>query len=499
MTLDPRTPVLVGAGQFNNRVDRDEAPLEPVELIAEAARRAAADTGSTDPASILAAVDSVRVVALLSWRYRDPGRLVASLIGAGDARHTVYTTMGGQTPQALVSRSFLDIASGRTDVVLVGGAETWRTRMAMRASGKRPDWTVQDDDVAPTETFGSTLDMAHPLETSRGVVAPVQVYPVFESALRAAAGATHEEWAEHLGTLWSRFSEVAAANPNAWIREAYSPTEVVTPSTNNRMIGFPYPKRLNSNNAVEQGASLLLCSAAAAERLGIPRDHWVFPLSGADGADTAAVSARRDLRSSPAIAAAGRRAMALADVGPDDLSYVDLYSCFPSAVQIAAVELGLGLERDLTVTGGLCFAGGPWNNYVTHSIATMSAVLREHPGSIGLVSANGGFVTKHAFGLYSTQPPEGGFRWENTQADIDASVTPTAIADPEFEGQTTVEGYTVMHDRDGRPERGICALLTLDGLRTWGTIDDPATLEQMEDEEFVGVPASVDAAGDVKF
>ena len=41
-------------------------------------------------------------------------------------------------------------------------------------------------------------------------------------------------------------------------------------------------------------------------------------------------------------------------------------------------------ERDLTVTGGMTFAGGPWNNYVTHGVATMVGVLREDPGDLGL-------------------------------------------------------------------------------------------------------------------
>ena len=345
--------------------------------------------------------------------------------------------------------------------------------MAYRGAESRPPWTDQAEDVEPDETFGGDLDMVHPLEMGRGIVMPVQVYPVMECALRTAAGATQAAWTERLGRLWSRFSEVAAANPNAWVQEAYSPTEVITPSADNRMIGFPYPKRLNSNNAVEQGAAVLLCSVEAAERFGIPRDRWVFPLAGTDGYDTDHLSARRDLHSSPAIGVAGRRAMTLAGVGPDDIAHADLYSCFPSAVQIGAAELGLGLDRDLTVTGGLCFAGGPWNNYVTHSIATMASVLREHPGDVGLVTANGGFVTKHAFGVYSTEPPASGFRWDKPQADIDASFTPTPVADAAYEGPITVEAYTVMHDREGAPELGIVAARTPAGERTWGTTATP--------------------------
>ena len=498
MPLDPRTPVLVGGGQLSNRVDEGAAALEPVDLIAEAARRAADDTGAGDPGKVLAAVESVRVVRLLSWHQLDPGRLVADRVGATDVRHTIYTTAGGNTPQSLVNRTCLDIARGDVDVVLIGGAEAWRTRTAAKAAGGRPAWTVEPEDAAPTESFGDDFDlrkMVHPLEVGRGVFMPIQLYPLFESALRAEAGATHDEWAARLGRLWATFSEVAASNPHAWIRQSFTAAELVTPSADNRMIGFPYTKRLNSNNAVEQGAAVLLCSVDAAERLGIPAERWVFPHAGADAHDAYVTSERGDLHTSPAIRIAGGRALSLAGVDVDDIAHADVYSCFPSAVQVAANELGLGLDRELTVTGGLSFAGGPWNNYVTHAIAAMLGVLRADAGSLGLITGNGGFLTKHAFGVYSTEPPAGGFRWEAPQDEVDASYTPTVAAEDHV-GDVTIEGYTVMHDRGGAPEVGICALRTPDGrCRTWGSVRDADVLAAMEAEEFVGRTAAVDAEG----
>ena len=59
MPLDPRTPVIVGVGQRNQRVDDPLESLTPADFIAEAVRDAAADAGL----SSLAAVDSVRVVS----------------------------------------------------------------------------------------------------------------------------------------------------------------------------------------------------------------------------------------------------------------------------------------------------------------------------------------------------------------------------------------------------------------------------------------------------
>ena len=402
MALDPRAPVLVGVGQLNNRIDDGAEPLEPIDLVAEALRVAEADSGA---ARVLAGADSVRIVNILSWRYTDPGALVAERLGASPGE-TVHTTGGGNTPQMLVNQTALDIQAGRADLVLLGGAEAWRSRMAARKAGRKPNWTLLDDSLQPTRTLGRELNMNHQSELARGIVLPVQMYPLIDTAIRAARGWTLDEHRDQLGRLWSRFSEVAAANPHAWIQEPMRSEAIREPSSDNRMVGFPYTKLMNSNNHVEQGAALVLCSVERAEALGISADRWVFPLAGTDAQDQELVTHRQDLHRSPAIRLSGEALFEMTGTGPDDLAHVDLYSCFPSAVQVAADELGLRLDRDLTVTGGMSFAGGPWNDYVTHSIATMASKLREDPAAVGLCTANGGFLAKHSLGLYSATPQE---------------------------------------------------------------------------------------------
>jgi acetyl-CoA C-acetyltransferase len=421
--VDPRTPVLIGAGQLSWRVDRGEEPLEPVDLIAEALRRAADSTGAGE--AVLTGADAVHVVALLSWRYRDPAALVAQRLGASP-RDTSVTGMGGNSPQSLVNQVCLAIQAGTADLVLIGGSEAWRTRTGARNAGSQLSWTKQGDNVPAARTSTENVTMSAPGELARGVMLPTQVYPLFEQAHRIRLGRGMDEHVAAASELWSRFSEVAASNPHAWIQRSYTPEEIRTPSADNRMIGLPYTKLMNSNNAVEQGAALILCSAERATALGVPRDRWVFPHSGTDTHDHYFVSERDSLATSPGMRLGGQAALALAGAGVDDLAHVDLYSCFPSAVEIAAAELGLGTDRPLTVTGGLSFAGGPWNNYVTHSIATMLDVLRADPGTLGLVTANGGFITKHAFGVYGTEPPVEGFRHAEPQAEVDA--LPTARA-----------------------------------------------------------------------
>lgn len=484
--VDPRTPVIVGAGQLSRRVDRGEEPLEPVDLIAEALRQAAHDSGA-GPAAVTGA-DAVHVVSLLSWRYRDPALLVAQRLGASPG-DTSVSGMGGNSPQSLVNQTCSAIQAGEADLVLIGGAEAWRTRMGARKAGVDLDWTVQGHDVPEARRSTGDVAMSHPVEQALGIVMPVQVYPLFEQAHRIAMGRTVEEQLAVASDLWSRYSDVAATNPHAWIRRRYTPEEIRTPSRDNRWIGFPYTKLMNSNNAVEQGAGLILCSAERAESLGVPRDRWVFPHSGTDAHDHLFVSNRDDLSASPAIRLAGRKAMELAGTDVDGVAHIDLYSCFPSAVQIAANELGIGLDRQTTVTGGLSFAGGPWNDYVTHSIASMVVVLREDPGSLGLVTANGGMITKHAFGIYGTEPPAEGFRHVDVQPEVDALPT-REVADAHL-GPMTVEAWTVMHGRDGEPENGIAVGLLDDGRRAWATTAEPDVLKSLVTEELGGQRVAV--------
>jgi acetyl-CoA C-acetyltransferase len=486
--LDPRLPVLVGVGQLSQS-DGDRS-LEPADLMVEAARRAERDSGTT---GVLSTVDSVRVINEFSWRYPDPGFLVAERLGASPAE-TVTTVTGGNYVQALVNRTALDIQAGRNDLVLLTGGEAWRSRSRAKADGRTPAWTAQADGSAPSWVLGDDEQLVHAHEIERGVFLPVQLYPMFDVALRAAAGLGVGEHRRRIAELWARFSDVAATNPHAWIQRSFTADQIATPGPDNRMVGFPYTKLMNSNNMVNQSAALVMCSVERAEALGIAPERWVFLHAGSDAHDHWFVSNRADLHSSPAIRIAGRAALDLASVDVDDLAHIDLYSCFPSAVQLAALELGLGLDRQLTVTGGMTFAGGPWNNYVMHGIATMAGVLRDDPGAVGLCTANGGYVTKHAFGVYSTEPPASGrFRHAVPQEEIDALPRRELVED--HEGAVEIETYTVMHDRTGQPERALVATITPDGRRAWGGCSDAATMAAMTQEEFVGRRATLREGG----
>jgi acetyl-CoA C-acetyltransferase len=493
MAPDPRTPVLVGVGQWSNRVDRGEPAVEPVDLMAEALRRAAEDSGAGPRA--LERADAVRVSRSLSRSYRNPARLVAERVGAAP-RDEAVTPVGGNEPQGLVAQASRDVAAGDADIILISGAEAWRTRSATPRD-RREDlgWTTQDETVPPARQTAPDFRLNDPAEIARQVFAPSQVYALFEHALRATAGRPIDEHLVRISELWARFNAVAVGNPHAWIREPLTAEQIRTPTPDNRWIWWPYTKAMNANNAVEQSAALIVCSAESAAALGVPRDRWVFPRAATQAHDTYIVSHRRDLHSAPALGAAARALLALAGgLSTDDLAHVDLYSCFPSAVEVAAAEIGLGFDRQLTVTGGLSFAGGPWNNYGTHAIATLAGVLRADPGSLGLVTGIGGYLTKHTLGLYSTEPPPDGFRSADAQEHAEA--TPTRGLAEEVDGTATVESWVVQHGRDGDAEAVQAACLLDDGRRAWASSDDGDTVAEMRSgAEQVGRVVKIGADG----
>jgi acetyl-CoA C-acetyltransferase len=257
------------------------------------------------------------------------------------------------------------------------------------------------------------------------------------------------------------------------------------------MVAYPYTKRMCSNWFTDQAAAVLLCSTELADALGVPLDRRVYPHAGTSGSDTAFITHRAALTRSPAIEIAGRRVLELTGVTMDDIAHVDVYSCFPSAVQIAVRELGIDAARSLTVTGGLSYFGGPRANYVTHSIATMVGVLREDPGARGLITANGGYLTKHAFGTYSTTPPAW-FRVQGTQAEIDTR--PTRAAAEGYTGPAQVEASTVLCTK-GRPTTAVFSCLAPDGGRTFAFSEQDDVLEAASSVELAGTRVHVGLDG----
>jgi acetyl-CoA C-acetyltransferase len=475
--LDPRTPVLVGVGVADRRCDDPGEALEPLELMIAALESAEADAGAS---GLLAAADSVHVPRGF-WAYSDPGRLIADRFGASGAR-TVLAEIG-VLQQTLLNGACCAIASGEEQVAIVTGGDAKYRSLRAGVAGT-PQLDTPQTDVTPDRVLRPSASLWSTVESDRGLMMPAQYFTLMESAMRFDAGLSIDAHRDRIALLWARMSEVAVGNPHARHREAVAPETIRNASDRNPMIAFPYTKMHNSDWNVDQAAGLIFCSVAKARSLGIPEARWVYPHSGTEANQMIDLSSRARLHRSPGIEIAGRRALELAGRTIDAVEHVDLYSCFPAAVQLFARELGIGLDRPLTVTGGMRFAGGPLNNYVLQAVARMAEVLREDPGSTGLVTAVSGFLTKQGVGIWSTDAPAHPFGFADVTAEVsEATETRKLVVAPE--GTARIAGYTVLY-LGSKPAKAIAICDLPNGDRTVASSEKYELARAMTLDEFVG-------------
>jgi acetyl-CoA C-acetyltransferase len=403
-------------------------------------------------------------VNVFSWRYADAPGLLSERVSA-NPREKLYTTLGGNSPQWLVNETADAIARGEVKVALLAGAEAVNTVRRARQRGVELPWTPQGN---ASNMIGDKRMGSNEYEMKHGASSPIQVYPLFENALRAHKGRSLEEHTRHLSELCGRMSHTAAQNEYAWFRDDKTGDQITTPTPENRYVGFPYTKYMNAIMDVDQSAAVIMTSAGEAERLGIPESKWVYLLGCGDAHDVWFWSERPNFYRSPAIEHCGARALESAGVAIDQIKYFDLYSCFPVAVEIGRDMLGVPEDdqRALTMTGGLPYFGGPGNNYSMHGIASMVERLRKEPEAAGMVTALGWYITKHAAGIYAVQPKESDWYrpdMSEDQQQIDSMSRPVLIEQPD--GPASIETYTVMHDREGKPDYAIVIGQIDDGRR----------------------------------
>ena len=459
--INPKTPVLVGSGQITQKTENYEDAKNPIQMMYESSLRAIQDTGIDDLQNYIDSVVTVRFIfdsgagARPPFSiYKNPPKSLADKLGINEAE-TFYGPTGGNTPQFLLNIFAERISNGQSEVVLLSGSECFSTMRKASKNGKKTGW---GDDTA-----GSRIDLGYEKpggtynEIKHGIAFPVNVYPLFETAIRGRMGNSIEKHQKYLGELFSPFTKIAKNHPNAWFPIERSANEISEVTKSNRYIGYPYTKFMNAIMEVDQSATLIMMSEEKANQFKIPKEKRVYLHGCADINEVWNVTERPDLHSSKAIKLMAEKAFSMSRWNIDEIDFIDLYSCFPSMVELGREALGIGLNdtRDLTVTGGLPYFGGAGNNYVTHSVATIMDRLRENQGSKGLCTSNGWFATKHGIGLYSCEPFEGEWKREdpdNYQKNIDNLPKPIVEENPT--GEAKIETYTVANGRDG-PNFGI--------------------------------------------
>lgn len=494
MSIEPKRPVIIGVAEWTGRDSAPADALSPVDMLERVAKAALADAGAST--SLVDAITDISVVRTFfdsTPAYQAPGvsysnlpRSLAKRLAANPSGLT-YPHVGGNTPQFQVNTYAERLAAGQGDVVVLAGAEAMRTMNNAARQGFELNW-IEDTGDTP-ELIGDGTPGVNKHEMAHNIGVPVSTYPLYENAIGHHAGRTPAEQRAFCGELFAPFSDVAATNPYSAFTQRYRPEELSEVGPGNRMLAYPYTKRMVAQMYVDQAAAVVMTTYARAKELGVA-DEKIIHLHGcADTKEKWFISDRVDYHSCPAMRVGSQHAFDMAGKTAADMAFFDLYSCFPSAVEVGCDALGVDMfdPRGMTVTGGLPFFGGPGNNYTMHGIATMATKLRAQRGSFGYATGNGWYLTKHSFGVYSTAAPQGPFERAapaSYQSEIDALESPAFTQEPQGAGR--VETYTVVYGKEGA-SKGIFIGRTNDtNARFLAVSKDPATLEQMIDKPVIG-------------
>lgn len=487
MMTDPeRIPVIIGVGQINDRPEDPDQGLDSLGLMVAALELAAKDAGVP-----LAEIDSLAIVDQISFHHL--GKLcepLAAAIGASPAINYQSAAPHGDTPVRLLNEAANRIGAGEVKLAAIVGGEALRTaagRAAKAASGE-------------DKSYNAVRKVATRREPNyaqkHGLAAPVDVYPLYENATRAAWGESLEDAQFENAEIWSRFSVVAAANDGAWIRKPVSPADILRVDERNRPIAFPYSKLMVANSSVNQGAGFIVASLAEARRRGIAEELLIHVGMGAAAKEPASILNRDRYDHSVSMETSITRTLALNGMTVDDFDWVELYSCFPCVPKMARRILGWPWDRPASVFGGLTFGGGPIANYMSHAIVSMVQKLRAE-GRYGFLFANGGFATDNHCIVLGREPiAVASFPQDfDYQAEAEAKRGPVPELVEDYAGPASIETYTIFYGRDGQPKAGVVVARTPGGKRTLAHVDvrDAAMLAFLTDgtHEPVGMEGEV--------
>ncbi|HET6965557.1 MAG TPA: hypothetical protein VFH58_12350 [Acidimicrobiales bacterium] len=442
------------------------------------------------------ALDSLDVVYCQSWPYDDPAGRLAAAVGA-DPRRAEYSGIGGTTPLSLLGAASERILAGEADVCAVVTGEALATVRRLKKDNARPQWSHRDPVKRPFP-FEAPF---HPAEVAHGIFQAYTTFAMRDVARRAHAGTTVEDHRAAIGRLFAPMTEVAAANPYAWFPTVRAPAELVGVTPTNRVIAHPYTKLVTAIMDVDQAAAFVVASEDGADRLGVHPDRRVYVRGWAEDRDPDYVAENEHLWRSPAMTSALHGALGRAGLGVDDVARFDIYSCFPSSVwfSLDALELAEDDSRaPFTVTGGLPYAGGPGSGYAVGSVAAMAEALVADPGAVGMVTAVGMHLSKHAAAVLSTDPGESPGPLVRPATGNAAGPVRRPIA-LEADGPATVAAYTVHHAGDGSATEAlmVCDLAGTDGVRGYARCTEPDLLAAMEEEEWVGRAVTLRHEGSV--
>lgn len=473
--------VIIGVGEITEKLAAGTIGREPAALIAVAVEQAIADAG-VEAERLKSTISAFTVINQMGWPYKDIAGVAAGKLGISGAECD-ESPVGGNMPTLYLTEAAKQVQSGAQKAVVISGGEATASLMAAGKLQQRPDWTPP----AESKPRPKKADFFHPEALKYGLNMPVDIYPLYDNAIRAAWGQSYAEAQRESGEIGANMAAVAAENPNAWMGKPLSAEDICQPSEKNRMVVHPYTKWMIANPVVNQASACIVTSYETAMALGVAEDRLIYIGSGVGGAEPRDILSRSGYTEAHAMSAVLQRTLAINGVeGEPDL--VELYSCFPCVPKLAKKALGLSGDKPLSVTGGLTFFGAPVNNYMGHAIVAMVRAIRAGRGENGLLYGNGEFVTKHHAVMLYGQPVAGGVENLDLQAELDANYGNVPEVLPQYEGTSTIESYVAWYGRDGAPERGTVICRVASGKRHLAAVNCAQTLALLtsDSREAVG-------------
>ncbi|MFX1378033.1 MAG: hypothetical protein ACFFA4_02980 [Promethearchaeota archaeon] len=479
-----KIPVIVGAAQITQKKNVD-IPLDPLSLIVQVCQNAFNMCGVKNLRNM---IDTLFMSTISSWIYDDPPTQLSNLLDIKPIKKC-SAPISGNMPQFLINKAVKAISLGESKAVLIAGGEASYSKYRAKKGRITLNWP-KPPQRAVNEARKAIIFYLNQFENQYKLTNPPYTYALIETALRAASGRNLKQHMDYIGKQYEVFSRIASENPYAWEKNLFLADEITSIGPENRKICHPYTKRMVANLYVDQAASIIITSEELADKLGIDQKFWVYPMGGVDLKNIFYLSQRPKLYESPAIREGSKLVLDQAGLKLEDIDAFDLYSCFPCMVEISKREIGIAEDdpRDLTITGGLSFFGGPFSSYSMHSIVSAVNLIQKNPLMKIMVLANGGYNTVQSFGIYGKSPPVKPWK-ENKYKKIQLSINKRSLPKPVevANGNLKIEGYTIIYDRKGTPEYGVVIGLLDSGDRAFAFIlTDSETFLRLEQKELVG-------------
>ena len=464
-------PVVIGVGCINQKDSFDNLD-EALILMEKATQLAISDSTNDD---IKKYIDEIQIPKGY-WKYRDPGKWIASRNGIKDIKTSI--TKIGVLQQNLINSACKRIVDGDIRASIILGGESRYKKILAEIEQKdfietelidNPDFYIKADDDLQLEVEAKELgNMA------------VGYYSIMESSLRS--NSDFDEHHKKIAKLYEKFSQVSSSNPLAWNDKEYTYEEILNPSQKNPTLAFPYNKFHCTSWNVNQAAAIIICSNEIADLLDVPESKRVYPLASSENNHMIATLQRPNLSKSTGMDLAADFILDICNKHDISPNLFDLYSCFPVAVEMFANSLGIKKFNNITVTGGMSFAGGPLNSYVINSTVKMIETIRQDV-NVGIVTGVSGMMTKQSYALWSNNPSIKFVHKDVTSKAKEIDI-PVELSDLN-KGFGLVLGYTVLYSENSAV-KGVIYIEDENKRRKLITTSDKLIMKSMESEEWVG-------------